>query len=107
MGLFCELLGHSFEQPWGAEAVRSSDGALMVHGWTCWVCRGNIETYEPMDAFIARNAEWAERSGGSKLSPPVWLGPPRPGRFPTGRVRERAHPMTSRTLSPTRLYDGC
>jgi hypothetical protein len=78
----------------------------MVHGWTCRVCRGRIETYEPMDGFIARNAEWAERSGGSKQSPPVWLGPPRPGRFPAGRVRERAAVVSTRTLSPTRL-DGC
>jgi len=106
MGLFCEVLGHSFEQPWGAEAARSSDGALMVHGWTCWVCRGSIETYEPMDAYIGRNAEWAERSSGSKEPPPAWLGPPRPGRFPTGRVRERTRMMSARTLSRAHL-DGC
>ena len=87
MRLFCELFGHSFEQLWNAEAVRSSDGALMVHGWTCWVCRATVETYEPMDAYITRIAAWAERSGGSKMPPPPSLGPPRPGRFPTGRVR--------------------
>ena len=98
MGLFCELFGHSFEQPRNAEAVRSSDGALMVHGWSCWVSRASVETYEPMDAFIMRTAEWAERSGGSKLPPPAWLGPPKPGQFPNGRVREPHQAMPYRTF---------
>ena len=82
MGVICELLGHSFQQPQDAEPARSSDGALMVHAWSCKRCRAITETYEPMDAFIQRVADWARQSGGSVLSPPDGLGPPRPGKFP-------------------------
>ena len=98
MGLFCELFGHSFEQPMDAEAARSSDGALMVHEWTCWMCRADVNSYEPMDAFIARIGDWAERSGGSRMPPPAWLGPPRPARYARGRVRARTQAMPSRAL---------
>jgi hypothetical protein len=86
MGAFCQIFGHRFEQPPDAEAVRSSDGALMVHRWTCRVCQARAQTYEPMDAFIRRIGDWAERSSGSRVPPPAWLGPPRPERFAEGRA---------------------
>jgi hypothetical protein len=85
MGLFCEIFGHRFEQPVNAEAIRSSDGALMVHGWVCRSCRATTQTFEPMDAFIQRIADWARGSGGTSMPPPIWLGPPKPGRFSAGR----------------------
>lgn len=87
MGLFCEIFGHNFEQPVNTEAERSSDGALMVHGWVCRMCRATTETYEPMESFIQRISDWALRTGGSSMPPPVWLGPPRPARFPGRRPR--------------------
>ena len=93
--LFCELFGHSFTQPWDAEPSRSSDGVLMVHEWTCWVCRTRVETFEPIDTFVIRSAGWAERSGGSKLPPPAAFGPPRPERYPSRPLRER------RPITPT------
>ena len=85
MGLFCEIFGHHFEQPVKAEAIRSSDGALMVHPWVCRACRATTETYEPMDAFIQRVADWAAHAGGSSMPPPIWLGPPKPERHPRGQ----------------------
>ncbi len=98
MGLICELFGHSFEQPMDAEAVRSSDGALMVHEWTCWMCRADVHTYEPMDAFVTRIGEWAERSLGARLPPPTLFGPPLPSRFARSPVRTRAHAVPFRAL---------
>lgn len=98
MGLFCELFGHSFEQPMDAEAVRSSDGALMVHEWTCWMCRAGAHTYEPMDAFVTRIGEWAERSAGSKLPPPAHFGPPRPSRFARIPMRSQTQAAPYRAL---------
>ena len=98
MGFFCELFGHCFEQPAEAEAARSSDGVLMVHDWACRMCGADVAIYEPMEAFIARIAEWAERSGGSKLPPPAWLGPPKPARFAQIRARTRAPAIAARAL---------
>ena len=82
MAVICELFGHNFQQAWGAQPARSSDGALMVHAWSCKRCKASTSTFEPMDSFIRRIGEWAVRSGGSLLSPPDSLGPPRPGKFP-------------------------
>jgi hypothetical protein len=81
MGVFCELFGHSFGQSWDAEAVRSSDGALMVHAWSCRRCQATTRTYEPMDAFIERMTERAIRSGGAIRPQPDWMGPPKPAKF--------------------------
>src|SRR5437870_4051011 len=98
MGFSCELFGHCFEQPAEVEAARSSDGVLMVHDWACRMCGADVAIYEPMDAFIARVAEWADRSGGSKLPPPAWLGPPKPARFARSRARTRAPAIAAPAL---------
>ena len=81
MGVFCEVFGHSFGQSWDAEPVRSSDGALMVHSWSCRWCQAGTETYEPMDAFIERMTDRAIRSGRSIMPLPDRLSPPKPDKI--------------------------
>ena len=88
MGAFCEVFGHSFDRDvFDTTGKMSSDRVFMIWTWTCTRCGLQADVYEPMDACAKREGEWLERSGGSVMPPPDWLGPPKPSRFPKGRGR--------------------